>query len=229
MNLTPRLKKIADLIPENCTLADIGTDHAYLPIYCLLNGKIKKAVASDINKGPLLRARENVKRYGLERKIDLRLSDGIEGLGYGEADVIVIAGMGGLLIGSILERAESVLKRGTFLILQPMIAQKELRKYLYSGLFSPEGEYLAEEDGRIYNIITVRYGLKCDFDDRDIIIGRNLKKNSPHLFERYAANKEKTLKKIISGIQGSSKQEEPCEVIRELEFYRKELEGYEDR
>ena len=114
MELTPRLKKIAGLLPDKAkTLADIGTDHAYLPVYCLLNGICENAVAMDVNEGPLKRAEENTKKYNLEDKISLRLSDGIQKLKKGEADVIVIAGMGGLLIQKILEDGKDILTLGT--------------------------------------------------------------------------------------------------------------------
>ena len=164
MELTPRLKKIAGLLPDKAkTLADIGTDHAYLPVYCLLNGICENAIAMDVNEGPLKRAEENTKKYNLEDKISLRLSDGIQKLKKGEADVIVIAGMGGLLIQKILEDGKDILTLGTKLILQPMIAQEELREYLFSNGYAIENEYVVSEGSKFYNIFCVTFGKETKY------------------------------------------------------------------
>ncbi len=97
------------MVSPGCRLADVGTDHAYIPIYLMQNGVIPQAVAMDINQGPLLRATENIRRYGLTGRIETRLSDGLEKLQAGEADTILIAGMGGLLMVRILENGQGVL------------------------------------------------------------------------------------------------------------------------
>lgn len=95
------------MVSPGCRLADVGTDHAYIPIYLMQNGVIPQAVAMDINQGPLLRATENIRRYGLTGRIETRLSDGLEKLQAGEADTILIAGMGGLLMVRILENGQA--------------------------------------------------------------------------------------------------------------------------
>ena len=199
MLLTPRLKKIADLIPSGSTLADIGTDHAYLPSYCITNGICKNAIAMDINKGPLNSARQTVSNYGIEDKVELRLSDGIEALKKGETDVIVIAGMGGLLIKNILSKDIHLIKEGTLLILQPMLAQKELREFLYETDNAVVDEYLAKEGDKIYNIIVARAGQKSSWEKSDILIGRNVKSNSPDLYKHYIEKQIRILTKIING------------------------------
>ena len=103
MQISERLRTVAGMVSPGCRLADVGTDHAYIPIYLMQNGVIPQAVAMDINQGPLLRATENIRRYGLTGRIETRLSDGLEKLQAGEADTILIAGMGGLLMVRILE------------------------------------------------------------------------------------------------------------------------------
>lgn len=204
MELTPRLKKISDIIPKGSVVADIGTDHAYLPTYCLLNGISPRAFAMDVNQGPLDRARETVNKYGVADRVELRLSDGIAGLECGEADVIVIAGMGGLLIKSILSAHPEVLKEGTLLILQPMLAQKELREYLYTSGNSITDEYLAIEGNKVYNIMTAKAGLRYTPSEKDIIVGRNIRQNSPECFDAYKDKHTGILNKIISGYKKSS-------------------------
>ena len=225
MELTPRLKKIAELIPAGTrTIADIGTDHAYLPVYCILNGRAENALAMDVNEGPLARAAESAAKYNLVDKIDLRLSDGIEKLDENEADVVVIAGMGGLLIRKILEEGRAVLSPDTLLILQPMIAQTQLREYLFTNGFNVKDEYVVCEGSKLYNIMVVSCGEKGGFDEKDIVIGRNLRKNSPELFKRYAEYKIRILKKIISGMEKSVSSNDSQAVRRELEIFENELE-----
>lgn len=228
VELTPRLKKIAELIPKGTFLADVGTDHAYLPVYSVLNGIAKGAAAMDINPGPLKRAEQSVNKYNLQSEIQLRLSDGISALKKGEADVIVIAGMGGLLIKSILEAGKEKIGKGTLLILQPMIAVKELRGYLYNSGFCIDDEYLACEGSKYYNILKVRRSDNCSFNEKDIVIGRNLSTNSPECFEKYAEHKIKVYKKIISGLEGavSADKEQISLNKSDLMIFKKELEKF---
>lgn len=225
MELSPRLKKIAELVPKGTkALADIGTDHAYLPAYCILNGICQSAFAMDVNEGPLKRAEETLAKYNVKDKITLRLSDGIEKLQNGEADVIVIAGMGGLLIKKILEEHKEVISKDTILILQPMIAQRELREYLFNCGFCVENEYVVSEGNKHYNIFSVKASENSDFDDRDIIIGRNLSKNSPECFIKYAEYKIRVLTKILKGMEKSTLEISTDEIKKELFMFEKELE-----
>jgi len=231
LELTPRLKKIADLIPQGSIIADIGTDHAYLPAYCVLNGKCPGAIAMDVNEGPLKSAEHTVKLNGIAHKIELRLSDGIEGLKPGEADVIVIAGMGGLLIESILKANPEVLKPGTILILQPMLAQKELREYLYSSKNAVTDEYLAVEGEKVYNIIVARAGCEIKPGETDLVLGKNISSNSPECFLSYTDKLMRVLNKIIDGNEKSSNPN--AEVIakskKELELIQREVKAYDNK
>ena len=108
MKLTNRLLKIASLVSENKRVADIGTDHGYIPVYLLNKGIIDFAILADVNKGPLENARSEVKINKLEDKVDLRLGSGIEVLKKGEVDEVIIAGMGGILISELLEANKEV-------------------------------------------------------------------------------------------------------------------------
>ena len=231
MELTPRLKKIAELIPQGSIIADIGTDHAYLPAYCVLNGICPKAFAMDVNKGPLKSAEHTVKSNGISHKIELRLSDGIEKLKPGEADIIVIAGMGGLLIESILKAHPEVLKEDTILILQPMLAQKELREYLYSSKNAVTDEYLAVEGEKVYNIIVARAGCENKPEETDLILGKNVSSNSPEYFLNYTDKLTRVLNKIIDGNEKSAN---PDTAIieknkKELELIQREVKAYENK
>ncbi len=220
MNLTPRLLKIASLVPQNSVLADVGTDHAYVPVYCILNGICPRAIAMDINEGPLNNAEETVRHYGVCDKVELRLSDGLCKLYAHESDTVVIAGMGGLLIKSILEQGK--LKEGTTLILQPMLAAKELRQYLYDSGNAVTDEYLAREDKKIYNIIVAKVGSKTEYTEEDIIIGRNISANSPELFDFYRAKETGVRIKILKGLESAAVKD-----IDAIERVTKELERWQ--
>jgi len=220
MELSPRLEKITTLIPKGSTLADIGTDHAYIPVYCSKNKITKSALAMDLNEGPLSRADINIKKYGFEGQIKTRLSDGLSNLLPGEADVIVIAGMGGLLIRDIIEKGKTVIDDNTILILQPMIAPVELREFLYSFGFNIEDEYIVREEDKFYNIFKVKKG---DFSpsDSDLYIGKNLSKNSPDEIEAYLDYKIRVCKKIVDGMKKSDNPD-----VLMLKKYEAELEIY---
>lgn len=157
MKLTERLEKIASLVDNGKIIADVGTDHGYIPVYLLENKKIKRAILSDINKGPLNNAREEIEKKKLEDVTELRLGGGVSVLSPGEVEEIIIAGMGGILISDIIKDGFDVCREADKLILQPMQAPEELRKYLYLNGFEILDEHMVNEDFRIYEIIETKY------------------------------------------------------------------------
>ena len=158
IELSPRLRLAADLVPQGARLADVGTDHAYLPACLLLEGKIPWAIASDLRKGPLDRARETARQYGCGDKMAFRLCNGLAGSRPGEADAIVIAGMGGETIAQILEAAPWVLEEKIPLILQPMSSLPELREWLCGNGYAIAKERLAREGETLYIVMQVTAG-----------------------------------------------------------------------
>ena len=110
MELSKRLQAVASLVSDGYRLADIGTDHAFIPISLTESGRIPGAVAMDVNRGPLLRAQANIREHGQEKRIGIRISDGFAALKQGEVDSAVIAGMGGPLMIRILKDGESVVR-----------------------------------------------------------------------------------------------------------------------
>lgn len=188
MKLTKRLEKIASLVSKNIVLADIGTDHGYIPISLLESGVIKEAILSDINKGPLNNAREEIKRRKLEDFTDLRLGSGVSILKANEVDEIIIAGMGGILISQIIEDGFEVCKSAEKLILQPMQAPEELRKYLYENGFEIIDEHIVNEEFRIYEIIEAK------FSERKRIIKDEIYYEFP---EKLIERKEPLIKELI--------------------------------
>ncbi len=157
LQLTPRLQAVANLVPEGAHLADVGTDHAHLPVWLLREGRITAAIASDIRPGPLERARGTVEAYRLQERVSLRLCPGLEGVAAYEADTVTICGMGGDMMVSILAAAPWT-KEGVTLILQPQSGQPRLRRWLVAHGYEIQLECLAKEAHRWYPVLLARGG-----------------------------------------------------------------------
>ena len=160
MDISERLKAIANMIEECDTIVDVGTDHGYVPIYLVKNAVIKKAIASDINKGPVEKAKNNIELNKVSRQISCRLGSGLSTVKKGEVEVAVIAGMGGNLIRDIMENDLDVVKELNYLILQPVQNAEVLREYLYNTGYDILNEEICIDDGRFYEIIKVKYNSK---------------------------------------------------------------------
>ena len=156
MQLSQRLLAVADLAAAGHCLADVGTDHGYIPIYLMEKGNYERAIAMDLRKGPLLRAEKNRKSHGFEDRMDLRLSDGVAALQEGEADTVVIAGMGGGLVIHILTEGEKVLQSVETLVLQPQSEFARVRDYLEKKEYRIEEEHMLCEDGKYYAMMRVK-------------------------------------------------------------------------
>ena len=156
-SLGKRLALCASMVREGTALADVGTDHAYLPVFLALRGRVRRAVASDVRPGPLRRAERNVARYGVSELVSVRLSDGLDGIFPWEADDVVVAGMGGELIAKIVGRAGWLKDPGRRLILQPMTSAEELRLFLAGEGFAILREEAVSEGGRVYTAILSAY------------------------------------------------------------------------
>lgn len=150
MQLSERLLMNVSLVPEEARVADIGCDHGYASIWLVEQGVARTVIAMDVNTGPLERAREHVRRAGLETKISCRLSDGMEQLLPGEADTLMIAGMGGPLMIRILEDGKAVMEKVTTLVLQPQSEISDVRKYLLAHGFVLEEEKACIDGGKYY-------------------------------------------------------------------------------
>lgn len=153
LELSLRLQTIADYVPEGSRMADIGSDHALLPVVLAAAGRIAHAVAGEVNEGPYQSALRQVRKRGLESLISVRRGDGLTVLERGEADVIVIAGMGGALICRILEEGKDRLEGVRRLVLQPNVAEDQVRRWLKENGWMLVNESIVEEDGHFYEIM----------------------------------------------------------------------------
>lgn len=182
IKISDRLTTVAAMIPEGGILADVGTDHGYIPIRLLQEGKIEAALAMDVNEGPLARAKEHAEENGLTDKITLRLSDGLEKLEAGEADTLLIAGMGGKLMARILRDGEDVFKSMKTAVLQPQSDLDEVRGFVLSHGFTIIDETMLIEDGKYYTIMKAVKGESEAYTKADLVFGKiNIEKRSPVL------------------------------------------------
>lgn len=211
MELTPRLQAIADQVPQGSRLADVGTDHGFLPVWLLNSGRIDSAIAADLREGPLNRARETAQRFGIAAQISFRRCDGLSAICPEEVDTVAIAGMGGETIISILKAAPWT-KEGTLLLLQPMTGFAELRRWLQGNGYQIVGECIAYEGKRLYSILTVRGGEMPLMTPAELWAGRQ---NSGPLRREYLALMRRKAEKALHGQQAAHAPDQAA--IQELE------------
>ena len=224
-----RLRTALKYLRKGKKLADIGTDHAYLPIYAVENGYSACAVASDINEGPTERARINVTACGLSDAITVLRTDGLTGIDKFSPDDIAIFGMGGELIASIIDAAPWVKTSEKRLILQPMTCADSLRRYLAENGFKIIGETLSSDGDKLYVTICSEFcGEARELTFAEAILGEYYIKNeidSP-LFEELLSRAENAYKVRL---EGKSKAGKDCTleeaVLAELKPIRKEVES----
>ena len=202
--LTPRLRQIAEQIMPCACVADIGTDHAYLPAFLCITKKADRGIASDIRRGPLQRAEATLNRYGLTSCIETRLGGGVDTLKPGEADCIVIAGMGGLMIGEILKANPAVFAAAGQILLQPMTAVPELRTFLYENGYTILTETLAKEEEKLYHILSVKAAQEPEpCTDAELYFGKQLLSGNGEYVSDYIRKQQRKLTKMAEGLKQS--------------------------
>lgn len=200
MKLSKRLQTIADFIKKDEVVADIGTDHAHIPIYLIKNNIISKAYACDINKGPLEKAKENINYYGV-KNIELRLSNGLEKLKSDEADTVIIAGMGGELIIDILEKGRRFFESKRKFILSPHTKIDEVRKFLLSNGFEITKEDMCIDEGKFYTVIEVKYTENKEmYSETELLYGKYLIENKHPVLLRFLKKEEAKYISILLNI-----------------------------
>ena len=221
--LDPRLMECASLVKEGAAVADICTDHAYLPVWLARKGQISHAIACDIREGPLERAMEHIEKYQVSSMVEARLSDGLENIRPHEVDTVVIAGMGGEVMIHILQRAPW-LKQGTDLILQPMTSVDKLRVWLAGEGYQIQKERAVRAQGKIYSAMKVRYiGNIPDPDPLYPYIGLVWKEKTDEAAE-YIHREISRQSKRESGLRIQGKEEQAEEVMRIIQQMKKRLD-----
>lgn len=210
LELSPRLRLLADWVPPGARLADVGTDHAYLPVWLRLHGRVVSAIASDLREKPLARARETGRAWGADG-IDYRLGDGLSVVSPEEADAIVIAGMGGENIAAILARAPWTANRT--LLLQPQTRAEALRAFLAGNGYAIRREALVEDRGTLYPVMEATGG-EMSLTLGQLYGGAALLHDP--LGDRYIIEKIIRLQTAVAGINRSGGSREKGDALRDI-------------
>lgn len=195
--------------PQIECVADVGTDHGYLPIWLVEQGIADRAIAMDVRTGPLQRAQEHIREHQLGAYIETRLSDGLAALHRDEAQVIVIAGMGGATMSGILEAGQAVISPDTILVLQPQSELYEFRRYLVTHGFRLLSEDMVEEDGKYYPMMKVQKGLKAplSYTEEELRYGPLLLEERHPVLKEFLLWQLKQKERILEQIRSSDHSE----------------------
>ncbi|MGY3714361.1 tRNA (adenine(22)-N(1))-methyltransferase [Sutcliffiella cohnii] len=212
LKLSKRLEEVVKHIPKGSSIADIGSDHAYLPCYAYLTEQIKSAIAGEVVEGPYQSALDQVKKSKLQHVITVRKGDGLDVISPGEVDCITIAGMGGTLIQSILERGKNKLEGVKRLILQPNIGTHKVREWLLQNDWEIITETILEEDQRIYEIVVAERGTAIapyhENKEAGLLLGPFLMKEKSEVFKKKWQHEKLHWQQIVTQLQNAPESEE---------------------
>lgn len=214
--ITPRLKMVADLVPQCGIVADVGTDHGYLPIYLVNKGICERAIAADVNEGPLGAARKNIALVKVKDRIETVLSDGLKNISC--ADCVTIAGMGGELIAGILGYRKENMKR---FVLQPQRSYDMLRCFLAKNGFEIKKEALAKEGDKMYCAFYAEYtGKAYEISTKEALLGKRELFEDAELYKEYVAYRKREVEKALCQMEkAGATGERHDELEKLLEMY----------
>lgn len=226
--LTPRMRHVAAFVPAGAHVADIGCDHAYVSIALCEQGVCDHVIAMDVRKGPLEIARANVHKAGLDDRIELRLSDGLEKLSDGEVDTIVIAGMGGLLTRDILLAGAQIVRGLKNMILQPQSEIAEVRRYVRAHGFEIADEAMIWDKDKPYFVMRCECagGRKLpDWSESEYIYGGVLLKRQDEGLHDFLLWEQKYFEGLIDKLE-RQKVENRLTELRQLLEYNRQAQAY---
>lgn len=209
MELSKRLDAVAALVSHR-RVADIGTDHGYVPIHLFLQGRLEKGYACDVRKGPLEKCRANLVSYGAEGVIETRLGSGLTPLAPGEAETAVLAGMGGMLIVHILQDSPQVAASLRELVLSPQRDFAAVRRYVHEIGFSIAEEHMLKEDGKPYLLLRCERGAERYEREIDYLYGKKLLAAKDPILRELLTAEEKKYSRLLESLR-----ENPTENARE--------------
>lgn len=203
IQLSKRLQMVASFVERDAVLADIGSDHAYLPTYLVQKGIIKKAIAGEVVKGPYESALKNVKRENVSDFVTVRLANGLFAIDQDQVDTVSIAGMGGPLIVKILEEGRPFLSSVKRLITQPNIHAQAIRVWAVENDWEIIEERILKEDGKIYEIVVLEKG-KSSYSEAELLFGPFLLKEKNEVFHEKWQHEKKQWTQILQSLEGAS-------------------------
>jgi len=225
--LSKRLETVGRFVPEAARLADIGSDHAYLPVALMLKGKIDFAIAGEVVKGPFESAKRQVMKNGLSERIEVRLANGLDAIEkHDQISAITIAGMGGSLIRDILEagRKNQRLSGEERLILQPNIGEKTLRTWLKENNYQIIAEEIIEENKKIYEIIVAeKKEQPIDYSEKELMFGPFLLEDKNATFSAKWQRELKQREVILEQLKNASEQNRYETIQQEVEWIKEVL------
>lgn len=224
MELSTRLKTVASYVPNNKKLADIGSDHAYLPLYLVKRGVIEEAIAGEVVQGPFDAAVRNVRLHGKENQITVRLANGLQAIEEDDnVQVVTIAGMGGRLITTILEEGHERLQTVERLILQPNIHSEPIRQWAVENGWYIVEEAILEEDDHIYEILVLERG-EVTYSPLELLVGPKLLVEKSEVFQKKWQEECRSWKNVLQSLEQAKPSEE---VARKKEELRQKIEAIE--
>lgn len=229
MQLSKRLEAVANLVTKGNRLADIGCDHAHTSIYLAERGVIPSGIAMDINKGPIERARENIRLYGYSDRIVTRLSDGAKELKMGEADTILISGMGGSLMVKILSDSREVVEAAKELVLQPQSDISGVRHYLHELGFAIVEEFMLSEDGKNYTGIKAVKGEEIYEKEVFYRYGKLLLESKNPVLKEFLVYGKTSFERVAKELKKQPydrNKQRLSELLKELEYIEEALTYY---
>ena len=227
MNIGARLEAIGSLVPRGVSIADIGTDHAYLPAWLAERNLITRAIAGDIAAGPCKTAANTVALYGLAATIEVRRGSGLAIIRPGEVEVIVIAGMGAGTMIEILEADRATALAAQKLILQPMAGAPSLRRWAHANGCRITGEVLVEEGRHLYEIMVLEPGTEAAVSDAAYEVGPRLLEQRPALLPKQIAKLRGHCRQLLENMEHSQAAQAGAK-YRELQKLLRELEELDD-
>lgn len=207
IQLSKRLQQVASFVENGAILADIGSDHAYLPAYLVKKGKIEHAVAGEVVKGPYESALRNVRKEGMSNTITVRLANGLAAIEETDGvDTVTIAGMGGALIATILEEGKAQLKQVERLITQPNIHAEAIRQWAVNNGWYIVAEEILKEDDKVYEIVVLEKG-EISYTNIELLIGPLLMKEKNDVFYEKWQREIAQWKRILQSLEEAKEDE----------------------
>ena len=214
ISLSRRMEAVTELAGKGICAADVGCDHGLVSMALVSRGRFERVIAMDINEGPLSAARENISTEGLSDRIELRLSDGLTALEAGEADTVIIAGMGGELMSRILMSCQEK-ARAAALVLEPQSELRAFRRFLSEEGYAVTDELMVKEEGKFYPVIRAVYGGRTETEEPYLSFGRKLLESGSGVLKEYLL-KEKNRYTVILGGLPEGAEDRRLEVQEEL-------------
>lgn len=230
MEVSNRLNTILSLVTPGEAAADVGTDHGYVPIELVRRGICARAFAMDVRLGPLQSAAKNIRACGLEKQIETRLSDGLKKLSPGEADRIVIAGMGGPLMERILTEGEAAARAAGQLVLSPQSDLYGFRRFLYEHHYRIQQEAMVFDEGKYYTILLVADGAPEAYAEDEYLYGKRIREEDRSLKVEYLKKRRAHFETLRQSLQAAGSEKAAGrlpEVERELLLLEQTLERME--